>query len=94
METHALLRRDTTEVFERLRDANVLLQEVLSGATENLGKIEGSLSARVREFVSTVSEVSERGSQTSATTRSKSTAATGKPAIGWNQAALPPSKRP
>jgi hypothetical protein len=66
METHALLRRDTTEVFERLRDANVLLQEVLSGATENLGKIEGSLSARVREFVATVTQVSERGSQTSA----------------------------
>jgi len=66
METHALLRRDTTEVFERLRDANVLLQEVLSGATENLGKIEGSLSARVREFVATVTQVSDRGSQTSA----------------------------
>src|SRR5262249_34832841 len=66
METHALLRRDTTEVFERLRDANVLLQEVLSGATENLGKIEGSLSARVREFVATVTQVSERSGQTSA----------------------------
>src|SRR5262249_5694601 len=66
METHALLRRDTTEVFERLRDANVLLQEVLSGATENLGKIEGSLSARVREFVATVTDVNDRGSQTSA----------------------------
>jgi hypothetical protein len=66
METHALLRRDTTEVFERLRDANVLLQEVLSGATENLGKIEGTLSARVREFVATVTQVSERSGQTSA----------------------------
>jgi hypothetical protein len=66
METHALLRRDTTEVFERLRDANVLLQEVLSGATENLGKIEGTLSARVREFVATMSEVTERSGETSA----------------------------
>jgi hypothetical protein len=52
-------------VFERLRDANVLLQEVLSGATENLGKIEGTLSARVREFVATVTQVSERSTQTS-----------------------------
>lgn len=36
METHGMLRNDTSALFERLRDANVLLQEVLGGATEKI----------------------------------------------------------
>ena len=32
METHGMLRNDTSALFERLREANVLLQEVLGGA--------------------------------------------------------------
>ena len=47
METHGMLRNDTSALFERLREANVLLQEVLGGATENLSKIETTLSGRV-----------------------------------------------
>ena len=47
METHGMLRNDTSALFERLREANVLLQEVLGGATENLAKIETTLSGRV-----------------------------------------------
>ena len=34
LETHGMLRSDTTALFERLREANILLQEVLSGAHE------------------------------------------------------------
>ena len=36
LETHGMLRSDTTTLFERLREANGLLQEVLSGAQDNL----------------------------------------------------------
>ena len=52
LETHGMLRADTTALFERLRDANGLLQEVLGGAQTNLSSIEQILSARVAEFVS------------------------------------------
>ena len=40
METHGMLRNDTSALFERLREANVLLQEVLGGATQNLSTID------------------------------------------------------
>src|SRR5262249_15381330 len=66
METHSMLRNDTTALFERLREANLLLQEVLSGATKNLGTIESTLSTRVMEFVSTMNDVADRSGQTSA----------------------------
>ena len=55
-----MLRSDTTTLFERLREANILLQEVLSGAHENMSAIENTLVTRVSEFVSTMNEVSER----------------------------------
>ena len=37
-----MLRADTTALFERLREANILLQEVLSGAHENMSEIEAA----------------------------------------------------
>ena len=46
-----MLRADTTTLFERLREANILLQEVLSGAHENMSAIENTLVTRVSEFV-------------------------------------------
>ena len=55
-----MLRSDTTTLFERLREANILLQEVLSGAHENMSAIENTLVTRVSEFVATMNEVSER----------------------------------
>jgi len=64
LETHNMLRTDTTALFERLREANVLLQEVLGGATANLGTIEGTLSSRVKEFVTTMNDVAERSGAT------------------------------
>ena len=65
LETHNMLRSDTTTLFERLREANILLQEVLSGAHENMSAIENTLVTRVSEFVSTMNEVSERSGVTS-----------------------------
>ena len=59
-ETHNMLRTDVNSLFERLREANTLLQEVLGGATENLGAIESSLSTRVAEFVAAMNDVGER----------------------------------
>ena len=59
-EAHNMLRTDVNALFERLREANSLLQDVLSGATENLGAIESTLSTRVAEFVASMNEVGER----------------------------------
>ena len=64
VETHGMLRNDTAALFERLREANGLLQEVLSGATENLGMIETALAKRVNDFVVTMNEVADRTGST------------------------------
>ena len=60
LETHNMLRSDTTALFERLREANIMLQEVLSGAHENMSALENTLVLRVSEFVTTMNEVTER----------------------------------
>ena len=57
LETHGMLRSDTTALFERLREANILLQEVLSGAHENMGSLERTMVTRVSEFVAAMNEV-------------------------------------
>ena len=57
METHNILRTDTTALFERLREANIMLQEVLTGAHENMGAIENTLMQRVTEFVTATNEM-------------------------------------
>ena len=57
METHGMLRSDTTALFERLREANILLQEVLSGAHENMGSLERTMVTRVSEFVAAMNDV-------------------------------------
>src|SRR5262249_51546809 len=54
---HGMLRSDATALFERLRDANGTLQEVLGGAQTNLNAIEQILSTRVAEFVSTLEQL-------------------------------------
>jgi hypothetical protein len=64
LETHGMLRSDTAALFERLREANGLLQEVLSGAQDNLSSIEHMLSSRVTEFVSTMNQLLERTGDT------------------------------
>ena len=55
METHTMLRSNSTALFERLREANILLQEVLSGAQENMNSIEHTMATRVSEFVAAMS---------------------------------------
>ena len=64
LETEGMLRADTTTLFERLRDANGLLQEVLGGAQTNLNSIELILSTRVAEFVSTIGKLLESADTT------------------------------
>jgi Apolipoprotein A1/A4/E domain len=60
LETHSMLRADSTTLFERLREANLLLQEVLSGAHDNMSALEHTMVTRVSEFVSTMNEMMER----------------------------------
>ncbi len=59
LETHGMLRSDTTALFERLREANLMLQEVLSGAHENMGALEHTMMTRVAEFVSAMDDVTK-----------------------------------
>jgi hypothetical protein len=60
LETHGMLRSDTTALFERLREANILLQEVLSGAHENMSEIESTLVTRVADFVTTMNDLAQK----------------------------------
>ena len=59
-ETSKILRTDTLALFERLREGNILLQEVLTGAHENLNSLERTLVTRVAEFVTTMNDVTTR----------------------------------
>ena len=59
-ETHNMLRSDSTALFERLREANILLQEVLSGAHENMNAIEHTMVSRVSEFVTAMNDLDKR----------------------------------
>jgi hypothetical protein len=60
IETHTMLRSDSTALFERLREANILLQEVLSGAHENMSSIEHTMATRVAEFVGAMTDLSSK----------------------------------
>jgi hypothetical protein len=64
MQTHGMLRSDSTALFERLREANILLQEVLSGAHENMSAIEQTMATRTSEFVAAMSDLSNKSSVT------------------------------
>src|SRR4029079_9220626 len=59
-ETSKMLRTDTVALFERLREGNILLQEVLTGAHDNLNSLERALVTRVADFVSAMNEVTAR----------------------------------
>ena len=64
LETNGMLRSDTTALLERLREANGLLQEVISGAHSNLTSIESVFSTRVTEFVGAMNTLLERTGNT------------------------------
>ena len=57
LETHNMLRGDSTTLYERLREANILLQEVLSGAHENMSALENTMILRVSDFVTAMKDV-------------------------------------
>jgi len=59
-ETNTILRTDTVTLFERLREGNILLQEVLTGAHDNLDSLERALVSRVADFVSAMNDVNTR----------------------------------
>lgn len=59
-ETSKILRTDTLALFERLREGNILLQEVLTGAHENLNSLERTLVTRVADFVTTMNDVTTK----------------------------------
>ena len=71
LETHTMLRSDTTALFERLREANIMLQEVLSGAHENMGALENTLMLRVSEFVSAMNEITQSTGEATGRVESK-----------------------
>ncbi len=56
-ETHSMLSSDTTALFARLREANIMLQEVLSGSHENIAALENTLMLRVSDFVTAMNDV-------------------------------------
>jgi hypothetical protein len=66
-ETSKILRTDTVALFERLREGNILLQEVLTGAHDNLNSLEQTLVTRVADFVSTMNDVTTRNGTASTT---------------------------
>ncbi len=66
LETHGMLRSDTTALFERLREANILLQEVLSGAHENMSSLERTMVTRVSEFVAAMNDFGGNSDTTTA----------------------------
>src|SRR5205814_8864149 len=59
-ETIKILRTDTVALFERLREGNILLQEVLTGEHDNLNSLERALVTRVADFVSAMNDVTSR----------------------------------
>jgi hypothetical protein len=59
-----MLRSDSTALFERLREANILLQEVLSGAQENMSSIEHTMAARISEFVAAMNDLTAKSGVT------------------------------
>ena len=63
-ETHTMLRSDSTALFERLREANILLQEVLSGAQENMSSIEHTMASRISDFVAAMNDLTTKSGAT------------------------------
>lgn len=76
-ETSRVLRTDTVALFERLREGNILLQEVLTGAQDNLTSLERTLVTRVADFVTAMNDVTSRNGQASNTLAEQITAFNG-----------------
>jgi hypothetical protein len=70
-ETSKVLRTDTVALFERLREGNILLQEVLTGAHDNLHSLERALVTRVADFALAMNDVTSRNGVASQTLESQ-----------------------
>ncbi len=79
-ETSKILRTDTVALFERLREGNILLQEVLTGAHDNLNSLERALVTRVADFVSAMNDVTSRNGAATQTLEDQLTVFNGKTA--------------
>ena len=77
-ETSKILRTDTVALFERLREGNILLQEVLTGAHDNLNSLERALVTRVADFVSAMNDVTTRNGVATQTLEDQLTVFNGK----------------
>ncbi len=77
-ETSKILRTDTVALFERLREGNILLQEVLTGAHDNLNSLERALVTRVADFVSAMNDVTARNGVATQTLEDQLTVFNGK----------------
>lgn len=64
-ETGKALRADTLTMFERMREGNILLQEVINSAHKNLGALEHTLANRTSELMSTLKNLTETNGVTS-----------------------------
>ena len=94
-ETSKILRTDTVALFERLREGNILLQEVLTGAHDNLNSLERALVTRVADFVSAMNDVTSRNGVASQTLESQLNIFNTKPARRSRiSARFPASSRP
>src|SRR5437879_11959286 len=66
-ETSTILRTDRVALFEVLRACNILVQERLTGAHDNLKSLERALVTRVADFVSAMNDVTSRNGVASQT---------------------------
>ncbi len=59
-EVHSLMRTESIGMFERLREANVLLREALHNSQESMSTLEKKLGKKLAELVATMKTVSTR----------------------------------
>ncbi|HVY00735.1 MAG TPA: hypothetical protein VHA55_13200 [Pseudorhodoplanes sp.] len=60
-EVHSVLRSEGISMFERLREANVLLREALSGSQDNMTALEAALGERLQSLEHAVETFSIKG---------------------------------
>ena len=95
-ETSKILRTDTVALFERLREGNILLQEVLTGAHDNLNSLERALVTRVADFVSAMNDVTSRNGVATQALEDQLNVFNGKTteALAKSRLAVQPSSKP
>jgi ABC-type transporter Mla subunit MlaD len=67
MQTNEKLHTESGGLYDRLREANLLLQETLSGAHENMYALEGSLRNHIADLTTALNETIVRATNTTET---------------------------